>query len=228
MLSLFAVFFMAFRNNKTAPDLIQAKKFELVDDKGNVLIRLSENDGNGTMKTYRSDGKRLLNLTYTTKNEGYIGVEDGADHELIRFSSTTSADGGGGYISIYNPSGKRTMSLCNQYSGGNIYVCNSDGYTRAAIQNNSAAGGYLALNNSSGNIAIQLSQTSSGNGDLYINSNSGDERVRLSVSSSGGNVQLKNNSKTMVVEMGVTAGEHGIINTYNSGGTYIQGIGSSN
>ena len=57
---------------------------------------------------------------------------------------------------------------------------------------------------------------------------SGDERVRLSVSSSAGNFQLRNNSKTMIVELGGTNNENGTINTYNSGGTFVQGIGSSN
>lgn len=226
MIAAFATIFMAFRSNKTAPDVIQAKRFEVVDDNGNVLVQLSQNDGNGTMKTYRSNGKKLLNLTYSTKNEGYIGVEDGNGQEMMRFSS--SSEGGGGYIGIYNPSGKRTLTLCNDNSGGNIYVGNSNGDTRATVQCNSNAGGFLALYNSSGYTAVKLTQTSSGNGDVYVNNYNGDERVRLSVSSSAGNFQIKNNSKNMIVELGGTAGENGTINTYNSGGTFIQGIGSSN
>ncbi|MBL0273780.1 MAG: hypothetical protein IPQ06_12075 [Chitinophagaceae bacterium] len=224
MMASFATFFMAFRGPKTAPDVLQAKRFEVVDDNGHVLVRLNQSEGNGTIKTYRTDGKKLLNLTYSTKNEGYIGVEDGKDQEMMRF--TSSNDGGGGYIGIFNPYGKRTMTLCNDLSGGNVYLGNSNGDTRAALQCNSSAGGFLGLYNSSGYTAVKLTQTSSGNGDLYVNNNSGDERVRLSVSSSAGNLQLKNNGKVMIVELGGTAGENGTINTYNTSGTFIQGIGS--
>ena len=225
MVASFATVFMAFRNPTTAPDVIQAKRFEVVNDNGNVLISLSQDDGKGIIKTYNTAGKKLVNITYTTKGEGYIGLEDGIGQETIRFSS--SNEGGGGYIGIFNPSGKRTMTLCNDNSGGNIYVGNSNGDTRGLIQCNASAGGYLSLYNSSGYSAIKLSQTSSGNGDFYVNNYNGDERVRISVSSSAGNFQIKNNNKTMIVELGGTNGENGTINTYNTSGTFVQGIGSS-
>jgi hypothetical protein len=225
MIAFFATIFMAFRKHNPVPDVIQAKRFEVVDDNGNVLVMTGQNSGNGVMKTYRSDGKRLLNFSYTTLNEGYFGIEDGAGQEMIRLSS--SSEGGGGYIGIYNPSGKRTMSLCNEYGGGNVYVNNSEGNNRAALQSNSSAGGFLALYNSSGYTALKLTQTSSGNGDIYVNNYNGDERMRLSVSGSGGNLQLKNNSQTMVVELGATSPGHGIVNTYNSSGSFLQSIGSS-
>jgi hypothetical protein len=226
MIASFATIFMAFRSPKAAvPDVVQAKRFEVVDYSGNVLVTLSQDDGKGIIKTYNSLGKKLVNITYTTNEEGYFALEDGKGQETMRLSS--SNDGGGGYFSIYNPSGKRTMTICNDNSGGNIYVGNSNGDTRAAIQCNSSAGGFLGLYNSSGYTAVKLTQTSSGNGDLYVNNYNGDERVRLSVSSSAGNFQIKNNSKTMIVELGGTNGENGTINTYNTSGTFVQGIGSS-
>ena len=226
MMAAFATVFMAFRSNKTALDVIQARRFEVVDNEGNVLVNLTQDDGKGIIKTYNKEGKKLVNITYTSKNEGYLGLEDGNGQETMRFSS--SNEGGGGYIGIFNPSGKRTMTLCNDNSGGNIYLGNSNGDTRATMQCNSSAGGFLALYNSFGYTAVKLTQTSSGNGDVYLNNYNGDERVRLSVSSSAGNLQIRNNSKSMVVELGGTAGENGTINTYNSSGTFIQGIGSSN
>ena len=225
MIASFATFFMAFKNPKTVPDVIQAKRFEVVDAYGNVLVNLSQDDGKGIIKTYNKEGKKLVNVTYTTNQEGYIGLEDGKGQETMRFSS--SNEGGGGYIGIFNPSGKRTLTLCNDNSGGNVYVSNSDGNSRATIQCNSSSGGFLALYNSNGYTAVKLTQTSSGNGDVYVNNKDGDERVRLSVSASAGNFQIKNNSKTMIVELGGTSGENGTINTYNTSGTFVQGIGSS-
>ncbi len=225
MIASFATFFMAFKNPKTVPDVIQAKRFEVVDYSGNVLVTLSQDDGKGLIKTYNKEGKKLVNITYTTNKEGYIGLEDGNGQETMRFSS--SNEGGGGYIGIFNPAGKRTLTLCNDETGGNIYMSNSEGNTRGVLQCNADAGGFLGLYNSSGYTAIKLTQTSSGNGDLYVNNKLGDERARISVSSSAGNFQLRNNSKTMIVELGGTSGENGTINTYNSSGTFVQGIGSS-
>ena len=225
LLASFATIFMAFKSPRTIPDVIQAKKFEVVDAYGNVLVNLTQDDGKGLIKTYNKDGKKLVNITYTSNQEGYLGLEDGKGQETMRFSS--SNDGGGGYIGVYNPSGKRTLTLCNDESGGNVYVSNSEGSTRGVLQCNNSAGGFLGLYNSLGYTAVKLTQTSSGNGDLYINNKDGDERVRLSVSSSAGNFQIKNNNKTMIVELGGTSGENGTINTYNTSGTFVQGIGSS-
>lgn len=225
IIALFGTIFMAFRSPQTVPDVVQAKRFEVVDISGNVLVTLTQDEGKGLIKTYNKFGKKLVNITYTTNQEGYFALEDGKGQETMRFSS--SNDGGGGYIGVYNPSGKRTLTICNDNSGGNVYVGNSNGDTRATIQCNSSAGGFLGLYNSSGYTAVKLTQTSSGNGDLYVNNKEGDERVRLSVSSSAGNFQIKNNKKTMIVELGGTNGENGTINTYNTSGTFVQGIGSS-
>jgi len=225
MIASFATIFMAFKSPKTVPDVIQAKRFEVVDSYGNVLAIMNQDAGKGVIKTYNTAGKKLVNLTYTTNNEGFLSLEDGNGQEMVRL--TSSNDGGGGYLGIYNPSGKRTVTMCNDNSGGNLYISNSDGNSRATMQCNSSAGGFLALYNSSGYTAVKLTQTSSGNGDFYINNYNGDERVRLSVSASAGNFQIKNNAKTMIVEMGGTSGENGTINTYNTSGTFVQGIGSS-
>jgi hypothetical protein len=226
MIASIATVFMAFKNPKTVPDVLQARKFEVVDYSGKVLVTISQDDGKGIIKTYNKEGKKLVNITYTTNQEGYLGLEDGKGQETMRFSS--SNDGGGGYIGVFNPAGKRTLTLCNDNSGGNIYVSNSEGNTRGVFQCNSTSGGFLGLYNYSGYTAIKLTQTSSGNGDLYVNNKEGDERVRLSVSASAGNFQIKNNSKTMIVELGGTTGENGTINTFNTSGTFVQGIGSSN
>ena len=55
--------FMAFRSPIAVPDVLQAKKFEVVDDNGNVLVRVSQDAGNGLVKTYNKDGKKLVNIT---------------------------------------------------------------------------------------------------------------------------------------------------------------------
>src|SRR5258705_4581394 len=111
MIASFATLFMAFKSPKTVPDVIQAKRFEVVDNSGNVLVTLTQDDDKGLIKTYNSSGKKLVNITYTTNNEGYLGLEDGHGQETMRLSS--SNEGGGGYLSVYNPAGQRTLTVCN-------------------------------------------------------------------------------------------------------------------
>jgi hypothetical protein len=225
ILTASAVAFMAFGKKKTYAEVIQAKRFDVVDDYGNILVQLSQSSGMGTMRTYKTDGKRLLNLSYTTTNEGYMAVEDGYGKELLRFTSST--DGGGGYIGLYNSSGTRTLSMYNDYDGGNLSVNNNEGNSRVFMENNGSVGGLLSVRNASGYTTFKATQTTSGHGDVYVNNYNGDERIRLSVSNSAGNFQLRNNSKTLIIEAGGTNSEGGVINTFGSSGSFIQGMGSS-
>ena len=68
--------FMAFRSPIAVPDVLQAKKFEVVDDNGNVLVRVSQDAGNGLLKTYNKDGKKLVSfpLVYFKFYYFYIGL----------------------------------------------------------------------------------------------------------------------------------------------------------
>jgi hypothetical protein len=221
--AVFAIGLMAFNSKFSPPDVLQAKKFEVLDDYGNVMVAISQDKQHGMIKTYNSAGNKLVNITYTTKNEGYIGLEDGTGKENIRMSSNN--DYGGGYLSLFNPNSQRVISMYNDNGGGTINVNNGSGTNQLVAKSHSDGGGYLGILNASGNYILSLMQTTNGNGDLYVNNNYGDQRLRFSVSPAGGNMQLFNNSKTMAGEIGVTSGQNGVMNTYNSSGGYIQGIG---
>jgi hypothetical protein len=219
-----AIVLTAFRNRNAVPDVLQAKSFEVVDDQGNVLVRVGQDAGFGLVKTFNKYGKKLVNITYTTKNEGFIGVENGNDRENIRLSSSGS---GGGYIGVFNTSSQKVAILSDEEGGGYLGLCNNSGDIKALLKSQVDAGGFLAMYNSSGYSMASLLQTITGSGDLYIRNNNGDDRIRLSVSDAGGSVHVFNNSKTKVVDMGVTTAQNGIVNTYNSGGTNNNGAGGN-
>src|SRR6266496_3429268 len=68
--------FMSFNNKKTAPDVLEAKAFHVVDDKGNVLVEINKEDGNGQLSTFTSGGKRLVSLFTTDGGAGGINTTD--------------------------------------------------------------------------------------------------------------------------------------------------------
>ena len=223
-LASFTLLFMAFRTYEI-PEVIQARKFEIVDRMGHVLVRMGYDDEFGYIKTYNTRGNKLVNLTYTTSKAGYLALEDGDGNENIRLS--TSSDYGGGYFSLSNTQHNRTITMNNDAGGGSISLSNNSGSVRATLKTHTEDCGYLSLFNSSGNSIISMLQTTSGNGDLYVRNASGSDRIRLACSSNGGNLQLFNYNQNKAVELGVTDNVNGVMNTYNSSGTYIQGIGGN-
>lgn len=219
-----AITLTAFRSRNTVPDVLQAKSFEVVDDQGNVMVKVSQDNGFGLVKTFNKFGKKLVNITYTTKNEGFIGVENGNDRENIRLSSSGSS---GGYIGVFNTSSQKVAILSAEEAGGYLGLCNNSGDVKVLLKSQVDAGGFLSMYNSSGYSMASLLQTTGGSGDLYIRNNNGDDRLRLSVSDAGGSMHVFNNNKTKVIDIGVTTAQNGIVNTYNTGGTYINGVGGN-
>lgn len=223
-LASFTFLFMGFRS-QIIPELVQARKFEVVDRMGNVLVRMGYDDDKGYIKTYNSKGNKLVNLTFTSTNQGFLALEDGNGNENIRLS--TSSDYGGGYLSINNAQHNRTITMYNDAGGGALTVSNNYGKSKALLKAHSENCGSLTLYNSYDNAIISLLQTTSGNGDFYLYNSTGGERIRMASSPNGGNIQLFNNNQNKGVELGITNNVNGVVNTYNSSGAYIQGIGGN-
>ncbi len=213
----------AFRE-KSMLDKLQAKQLEILDDYGNVLVRIGHSQGMGTIKTFNTSKNTLLNLGYTVKNEGYIGIGNGKDGENIRL--TSSKDDGGGYISIYNNSGTPVAALFNGYYGGTLEVMDRYGYLRGMLKNHSSGGGYFSLLNGSGKKIFNMQATTGGAADFSIHDSDERERMRISVSTGGsGYMELKNSYGNKIMELGGTSAQHGVLNVYNSGSTFTQGLG---
>ena len=112
----------SFSPHKIVPDLIQAKKFELVDDYGNVLARIENFDGSGAMTTYKPNGSILTDIVATKGNSGGIVVYDGNGRKNILLTDVT---GGGGSVVINNSSEQKVLSLGrNTQNAGSVTFYN--------------------------------------------------------------------------------------------------------
>ena len=91
--------FMSFNNKVTAPDVIEAKAFHVVDDRGNVLVEINKEDGNGQLSTFTPAGKRLTSLFTSTGGGGGINTFDINGDVIFKVTRTTE---GGGYLALFN------------------------------------------------------------------------------------------------------------------------------
>src|SRR5688572_15576723 len=109
-------------DGKQVPDILQAKKFELADGKGNVLVRLDNFEGYGAVTTYTPQGNILTDIVATKSNAGGIVVYDGKgkQHTIV-----TDVTGGGGSIRLLNKEQQTAVSMGrNTMNGGSITVNN--------------------------------------------------------------------------------------------------------
>ena len=54
------------------PDLVKAKAFMVVSDKGMPAVIISEADGAGVLATFNGKGQELVELGATTDGEGFV------------------------------------------------------------------------------------------------------------------------------------------------------------
>lgn len=193
---LVAVFFgtLSFKTKKSdAPELIQAKAFQVVDDEGNILVEINKEDGNGQLSTFTPDGKRLASIFTTSGGAGGLNTF-GKDGEVL--FKITDNEHGGGYLALFNGNNTEAAEL--------------------GVDNKQV--GYFRVNDSKGDKLAWITQTQDGGGYLSL-VNEGQESIRLSTPNAGGRVGVYNNAGTRVAFIGTQESKDGNITVWNSGGS---------
>ena len=105
MIASFATIFMAFRNPTTVPDVVQAKRFEVVDDNGNVLVKLDQDNGKGISAEKQPN---IFEPFFSTK-EGGTGLGLTVSYNIVTAHGGTiellSERGPGACFRIFLPEG---------------------------------------------------------------------------------------------------------------------------
>ena len=116
--------FTAFKNN-VAPDLIQAKEFQVVDDNGKVLVSMKKDTtGGGHVNIYNQAGTSVLYM-----NAGYQGGRIAlSDNNGNSGMVAAITDEGHGVLNVYNKFNKRINAVGGDAGGnGVVNVYNNAG-----------------------------------------------------------------------------------------------------
>jgi hypothetical protein len=118
---------IATTNSQSVPDVIQAKKFEVVNDEGKVIVLMesvfSKGEHYGFVKTQNGKGQTLVKLGVTTDGEGVVETQNGKGGTLV---ALTASDGGG-FVATQNGKGQALVELGSSPMGGKILVSNTVG-----------------------------------------------------------------------------------------------------
>src|SRR5512134_3379501 len=68
---------MGFGKNQV-PDKIQAKSFEVLNDEGKVMARITTFEGDGAVTTYKPSGEILADIVSTKSGAGGMVLYDGS------------------------------------------------------------------------------------------------------------------------------------------------------
>ena len=192
--------FMSFNNKKPTPELLQAKKIQVVDDKGNVVVELKSSDitGNGEINTMSPEKNRLVSIFTSDGGAGAINTFDEYNMPIFKLTQTA---GGGGY-----------MALLNEESSEIVEFGSTD-----------EASGYMRINDNLGNKQAWITYTKGGGG--YFSLSKGEvEHLRFSTAASGGRIGIYNDKNTRVAFLGTQDNMDGNLSIYAREGGKLGGI----
>ena len=120
---------------QNVPEVIQAKNFEVVNDEGQKLVRLTSSRLGGYVQTLSKEGQELVRITCTTGSGGGIA---------------------GGYIATKNKEGRTRVTLgINNNGDGCVETWNREGIELVRLSGNDY-GGYVATLNKENEALVKI------------------------------------------------------------------------
>ena len=137
---------------QSVPDVIQAKRFELVNNQGKVRAQIYTLGG-----THLDDAVGGARLQMHNK--------DGLS--VIEISSSA------GNLNLFNPDGKKVVSISPDAGGGSLRVSNDEGQTCAELKAR-GVGGSLEFRNKDGQGVAAIFARDNGDGRIQLGNNKGE------------------------------------------------------
>ena len=156
---------MAAKGIQEVPDVIQAKKFEVVNDSGKVIVEMSNLQGggvdNGQLVTRTSTGGTLVKLI-AGPGGGAVETRNGKGQILVELGVTTD---GQGHVETQNGKGQRLVALSATTDGeGLVKTQNGKGQTLVRLTATTGGEGVVVTKNGNGGTLVELGVTMGGNG----------------------------------------------------------------
>ena len=95
------------------PDVIEAKEFQVVDDNGKALVRISAPLGWGAVSTLNGKGQVLVGLSMSGSGKGVVTTTNGKGKKLVELGGWKDDEPhkGGGVVVTLSGDGRVTGTL---------------------------------------------------------------------------------------------------------------------
>jgi len=123
------------------PDVIRAKKFEVVDTKGKVVGSIKTIKNSGSLKLFNTEGELVMSAQ--AHKDGHILLNNGdgtpsihagsAGLHIFNDEGNTSIHAGNGGVFIYDQMGKPCLAATGKDSNGKLVLWNKAGEERVLM-----------------------------------------------------------------------------------------------
>jgi len=177
-LILCAMAFFAFNEKFNPPDVLQARRIEIVDDYGKVYVRMEKNANGGYIENYNNNGKFTFNTNVHNTGHGQLYVGDGRGYSNLYVGESTA---GGGYLGVLSDGNYYVAEMGNANSDGGGYLEVNDKYgnSKGTLFANKNGEGAMEFYNSNNTRIIYMGATTTSWGGLWLYNNYGQQVAKL-------------------------------------------------
>lgn len=170
---------MAATGVRSVPHLVQAKKFEVVDHNGKVLVEIGQKRMSKPRFGEGEEGK-------VYGNWGYVETKSSKNQVLVELGRTIH---GHGTVTTVGDTGYRVVRLGATEDGeGMVTTGNGSGHLLVELGvGKNSGGGFVTTQNGKGFVTVRLQQDSSGNGMITTQNPRGMGLVRIGATATSGN-----------------------------------------
>ena len=131
---------------QSVPDVIQAKKFQVVTDEGKVIVGLGYGGGGGLLRIFNQYGKQFAVLGLRGEGEGGLGISNKDGVEVAALLAYEDL----GMLGIYNKDGEPVAGIDATPGGGELHIFNKDWKRVVAIGADANGDGLMTTHDSKG------------------------------------------------------------------------------
>jgi hypothetical protein len=152
------VAFVGYGATQALPEVIQAKRFEVLNDEGRIMVVLNSWEHGGQVSTFSAEGQHhpLVMLTYTSTGEGHIIVGNRDGRNLATLGANVS---GNGVLTVSRKDGVQGVTVQGKNTtggGGAVLVSNKTGHIVGIMAADEDGLGWLGVYDPEGNTYRKL------------------------------------------------------------------------
>lgn len=197
---------------KPVPDVIQARKFEVVNNLGRKVVAIGSRIlYGGTLTMHTQSGEEIIFAGVGPSGAGLLRINNIDGNTIFTVTGI-----GGGNLSLKNKEGNAIFDVAEIFGGGHLTVSNKEGKHIIIADSN----GMLRVQNSGGKEIFYAGVDEDANGMLSVNNSDGSGLIHLGrmKHGNGGQVAIKNKTGETVVRLEVDRHGNGAAGAYNRKG----------
>ena len=204
------------------PEVIQARRFEVIDQDGHVVVAASSGSAGGELNVWSADKHRNVGRLWVNDHGGDLAIWNNSGRNVLGAFATPT----GGELSIWNADGVRALRVDTGPVGGRLEIHDYRQHGPVVAASSSEHGGNITIGGPAGRGVWEVRATETG-ADTVLASPTGQVLMISRAAEAGGSLAIHNAAGAEVLTATIDTRGAGRLRLANAAGrrSFIAGSG---